>query len=65
MSNFTKEDFNTVMNYLEWKFQDLVDRRVSGKITSDECKKDYNGYCVVYTVVQGDFNDGVFNKEFT
>jgi hypothetical protein len=63
MSNFTKEDFNTVMNYLEWKFQDLVDKRVSGEMTSDECKKEYHGCGIVYTVVQGDFNDGVFNKE--
>ena len=63
MSNFTKADFNTIMNYLEYELSMLGEYRRSGEMTPDKCKQYYSHLTYVRSHAEGNFNAGLFKDE--
>lgn len=63
MSNFTKKDFNTIMNYIEYEFSMLEEYQSKGRMSPDKCKEYYRCLAYVYGYTQENFNTGLFKDE--
>jgi len=59
MSNFTKTDFNTIMNYIEYKIDDIYNNRCYGNFYL----KPLHIVDELELLVKSDFEEGLFKDE--